>query len=82
MDEMNGTFATDIEMEDTCKQLLLNEDLMEMVAIVRAIPDGIRLAHFPSHFKGTECWCRPQIIFAVGSIVINHKYLAKGEFDS
>ena len=64
-----------------CAPLLMYEDLSAMLAIVNAIPDGICLANFPSHCDGADCWCRPQITFAVDLLVVTHKDLSKGEFD-
>ena len=57
-------------------------DVSAMLAVVDAIPDGMRLAEFPSHFEGAECWCRPRIAFVPGEIVVHHKNLAIGEFDT
>jgi hypothetical protein len=34
-----------------CNHPLIYEDLLALLAVVRAIPDGIRLATFPSHWK-------------------------------
>jgi hypothetical protein len=64
-----------------CNHPLFYEDLSAMLAVVRAIPDGLRLATFPSHCEGAECWCRPRVVFEVGTIRVNHKDLLKGDFD-
>ncbi len=53
-----------------------------MRSVVDAIPDGIRLAEFPSHCTGAGCWCRPYVSFVVGAIIVRHKDLDNGEFDS
>ena len=58
------------------------EDLSEMLAIVGAIPDGIRLVNFPNHVDGSECWCRPRLSFTADMIIVDHKDLARGDFDS
>lgn len=58
------------------------EDLEAMLAVVAAIPDGIRLSEFPTHCEGAECWCRPQVVVALGEIVVYHKNLDRGEFDT
>jgi hypothetical protein len=50
--------------------------------VIEAIPDGIRLAYFPSHCEGVECWCRPQVDIFGGEVLVRHKNLADGEFDS
>lgn len=57
-------------------------DTEEEVAIVRAIPDGICLAFYPTHDDGPSCWCHPRAVWgAVGETLV-HKDLQKGEFDS
>jgi len=66
---------------EICTGLLMYEDLAAMLTIINAIPDGIHLANFPNHCDGTECWCRPQVVFQVDKIVVSHKDLIKGEFD-
>jgi len=58
------------------------DDLSAMLAVTAAIPDGIRLAEFPTHCVGPACWCRPQVAFVPGEIVVYHKNLDRGEFDS
>jgi hypothetical protein len=58
------------------------EDLSAMLAVVAAIPDGMRLADFPTHCEGPECWCRPWVVVLLGEIIVHHKNLDKGEFDS
>jgi len=64
-----------------CDDPLIYEDLSTMLAVVRAIPDGIRLATFPSHCEGAECWCRPRVVVEVATIRIDHKDLLNGDFD-
>src|SRR5439155_7925790 len=61
---------------------LVDEDLRQILAIVSAIPEGVRLAEFPVHCEGAECWCRPRIAYVPGEILVDHKNLANGEFDS
>jgi len=61
---------------------LVGEDLRQILAIVGAIPEGIRLAEFPVHSDGAECWCRPRIAYVPGEIFVDHKNLENGEFDS
>jgi hypothetical protein len=60
---------------------LLDEDLSVALAAVDAIPDGIRLADFPSHHVGPTCWCRPHVLFLIDRMVVRHKDLPGGEFD-
>ena len=56
--------------------------LSSMRDAVDAIPDGIRLAEFPVHGVGAQCWCRPYVSFVPGAIIVRHKNLDRGEFDS
>jgi hypothetical protein len=42
----------------------------------------MHLLEFPSHYEGTNCWCRPEVIATDTVLVINHKDLRRGEFDS
>jgi hypothetical protein len=65
-----------------CAPWLAYEDPAEMLAIVSAIPDGIRLANFPGHTEGVDCWCRPTVTFEVDVMIVNHKDLSRGDFDS
>ncbi len=58
------------------------DELSAMLAVVDAIPDGIRLAEYPGHCVGAECWCRPYVSLVPGAIVVRHKNLDKREFDS
>jgi hypothetical protein len=60
----------------------LDEDLSVVLAVVDAIPEGMRVTEFPAHCRGPECWCRPRIAYALGQILVSHKNLANGEFDS
>ena len=62
--------------------LTMVRNLGEILAVVDAIPEGMRLAEFPVHCIRAECWCRPRIDYAPGEICVNHKDLANGEFDS
>jgi hypothetical protein len=65
-----------------CAPRLVSPDLSEMLAIVSAIPDGISLTDFPSHSEGLECWCRPRVAFAIDMMIVSHKDLNQGDFDS
>jgi hypothetical protein len=60
---------------------MLYDELSSVLAIICAIPDGMRLGNFPSHVEGPDCWCRPQVTFTVDALIVNHKDLNKGEFD-
>ena len=60
----------------------VHEDLSEMLDIVSAIPDGMSLASFPSHSEGADCWCRPRVSFSADVMVVSHKDLSRGDFDS
>ena len=64
-----------------CVSPLSVDDREEMLAIVSAIPDGIRLAQFPSHSEGIDCWCRPRITFSLDTMIVSHKDLSQGDFD-
>ena len=57
------------------------DDTAEEVAIVRAIPDGIYLACYPTHNDGPSCWCHPRSVWSLTGEVLIHKDLEKGEFD-
>jgi hypothetical protein len=65
-----------------CSVWLVHEDLSEMLAIVGAIPDGISLASFPTHSEGADCWCRPRVTFSADAMIVSHKDLTRGDFDS
>ena len=65
-----------------CTPWLVYEDLSEMLAIVSAIPDGISLASFPTHTEGADCWCRPRVTFSADAMIVSHKDLSQGDFDS
>jgi hypothetical protein len=56
-------------------------DLGPEIAVIQAIPDGIRLDDFPCHLDGPQCWCRPQAIFVADEVLFAHKDLSRGEFD-
>ena len=60
----------------------VHEDLSEMLDIVSAIPDGMSLASFPSHCEGADCWCRPKVTFSADAMIVSHKDLSRGDFDS
>jgi hypothetical protein len=75
--------ANELSMElEGCTPWLVSEDTAEVLAAVSAIPDGIRLARFPGHTKGPECWCRPKVTFSADTIIVSHKDLNQGDFDS
>lgn len=61
---------------------LAHEDLCGMLATLSAIPDGILLANFPCHQVGPDCWCRPRLTYVVDSVIVSHKDLTQGDFDS
>ena len=61
---------------------LVCADLSEMLALIDAIPDGMHLANFPNHMEGVECWCRPRVSFEVDELIVDHKDLSRGDFDS
>lgn len=60
----------------------MSVDLSEMLAIVNAIPDGVRLFDFPGHMEGADCWCRPKLSFTADVTIVSHKDLSRGDFDS
>lgn len=70
------------EHESQLHEWSRHEELSAMLDVLDAIPDGIQWAYFPSHCEGAECWCRPRIDVVIGEILVHHKNLAKGEFDS
>jgi hypothetical protein len=70
-----------IELEVATRSMLY-DDLSSMLAVVGAIPDGLSLFNFPGHWEGTDCWCRPHVTVIGDSIIVSHKDLEKGEFDS
>jgi hypothetical protein len=76
---LGGTMSNDLQLG---LLLPLDRDSGEMLAVVDAIPEGVRLAEFPVHSIGAVCWCRPSIEYVPGEIRVNHKNLANGEFDS
>jgi hypothetical protein len=71
-----GNDTQHVFIPDTC------EDLSEMLAIVNAIPDGVRLVDFPGHMEGADCWCRPKLSFSADLMIVSHKDLSRGDFDS
>ena len=58
------------------------DEVSSILSVVQTIPDGVRLAVFPSHWEGADCWCRPHVDFVLGEFVVHHKNLAIGEFDT
>jgi hypothetical protein len=60
----------------------LGDYVAEQVEIIRAIPDGIRLANYPTHDETPACWCHPRLVWSVGGALLSHKNLHQGEFDS
>lgn len=64
-----------------CPGPLMYDDVSEMRAVLGAIPNGIRLAHFPTHCEGPQCWCRPKVILGCCVVTVTHKDLSHGEFD-
>jgi hypothetical protein len=66
---------------DFFTRTMLCDELSSMLAIIGDIPDGIRLGDFPSHWDGPDCWCRPQVAFVAGTLIVTHKDLGNGEFD-
>lgn len=59
-----------------------SDDTAEEIAIVRAIPDGICLAYYPTHDDSPSCWCHPRSAWGLSGEILVHKDLQKGEFDS
>jgi len=53
-----------------------------ILAEINSIPDGIHLVNFPSHYDAPDCWCRPTVVGIEGLILVSHKDLNRGEFDS
>jgi hypothetical protein len=66
---------------DVFTRTMLCDDLSSMLAIMGAIPDGLCLGNFPLHLEGSDCWCRPQVTFMAGTLIVTHKDLDHGEFD-
>jgi len=63
-------------------QSVMYDDVSSMLAVLGAIPDGLSLFNFPGHWEGTDCWCRPHVTVLGDSVIVSHKDLEKGEFDS
>lgn len=59
----------------------LHDELSSMLAVIAAIPDGLRLFNFPRHVDGPDCWCRPGTTVIGETLIVSHKDLDKGEFD-
>jgi len=70
------------EEEAQSDQEFTLEQLPSVLAEISSIPDGIHLLDYPGHYDGANCWCRPEIIATGTMLVINHKDLRRGEFDS
>jgi hypothetical protein len=75
MEELN-------EAEPQSDQAFTLEYLSLVLAEIGSIPDGMHLLEFPSHYEGANCWCRPKVIATDAMLLINHKDLRRGEFDS
>jgi hypothetical protein len=56
--------------------------IAEQVNIIRGIPDGVRLAYYPTHDESPLCWCRPHFLWSIYGPVLLHKNLHNREFDS
>ena len=54
----------------------------EQVEIIRAIPEGIHLAYYPTHDDSSACWCHPAPAWRIEGWYWIHKDLARGEFDA
>jgi hypothetical protein len=61
---------------------LTPEYVPAILAEINSIPDGIHLVNFPGHYDTSDCWCRPTVVAIEGLILVNHKDLNRGEFDS
>jgi len=70
------------EAEPQSDQVFTLEYLSLVLAEIGSIPDGMHLLEFPSHYEGANCWCRPKVIATDAMLLINHKDLRRGEFDS
>lgn len=70
------------EEEAPLDQEFTVEYLPSVLAEIGLIPDGMHLLDYPGHYDGANCWCRPEVIAAGSVLVINHKDLRRGEFDS
>ena len=58
------------------------EYLEEQLEIIESIPEGMWVNSFPAHDESPLCWCRPRVTFLLGEMVLEHKNLLNGEFDS
>ena len=66
---------------DFFTRTMLCDELSSILTVLGAIPDGLCLWNFPRHLEGAECWCRPQVSFMAGTLIVTHKDLDHGEFD-
>jgi hypothetical protein len=69
-------------VEHQSDQEFRSEYPSSVLAEIGSIPDGMHLLEFPAHYEGASCWCRPEVIATDAVLVINHRDLRKGEFDS
>ena len=60
----------------------LQEYVAEQVDIIRAIPEGLRLAEYPTHDDTSSCWCHPRLVWSASGFALAHKDLDHGEFES
>jgi hypothetical protein len=54
----------------------------EQLEVISAIPEGLRLAQYPTHDDDPSCWCHPRLVWSIGGVVLEHKDLHNGEFDA
>lgn len=69
-------------VEHQSDQEFTTEYLSSVLAEIGSIPEEMHLLEFPAHYEGANCWCRPEVIATDAVLVINHKDLRKGDFDS
>jgi hypothetical protein len=58
------------------------EELENILAALKTVPDFVRLSNFPDHCAGPICWCRPRVVLGSYGLSVHHKNLSNGEFDS
>jgi len=58
------------------------EQFSAALATIPTIPESMKLASFPAHWEGPDCWCRPHVDCRPGEMVVRHRDLHNGEFDS
>jgi hypothetical protein len=58
------------------------EQFSAILAMIHTIPEGMRLATFPAHWDGPDCWCRPQVVCSPDQTYVRHRDLQNGEFDT